>query len=118
MLKRLEKYQATKRLLEEYQRDLAQCQEWLSLSPSHELEIIQAYNQDRIKELQEALESYKEQIRGVRVVDRRLGDLLALRCIGGLEWLEIAQYLGLSMSELNRLKARVNEGVVSTIIND
>lgn len=83
MLKRLEKYQATKRLLEEYQQDLSQCQEWLSLSPSHELEIIQAYNQNRIKELQLTLESYKEQIRGVRVVDERLGDLLALRCIGG-----------------------------------
>lgn len=106
MLKRLEKYQATKWLLEEYQRDLTQCQEWLSLSPSQELESIQAYNQARIKELQLVLENYKEQIRGVRAIDKQLGDLLALRCIGGLEWLEIAKYLEISMTELKQLKTR------------
>lgn len=107
---RLEDYKRLEALKESYIRDLRWCEgmrnkiTW-NCDP---LDLFEQFNREAVAKIEAQQAEIKRIIQEVRSRDEKLGNILALRCIGGLSWGDVAKQLELSNASLQQDKKRID----------
>ena len=107
---KLEDYRTLEALKNTYIRDLRWCEgmrnkiTW-NCDP---LDLLEQFNREAVAKIEAQQAEIKRTIQEVRSRDEKLGNILALRCIGGLSWKDAAKQLELSNAALQRVKKRAD----------